>query len=266
MNQIKSMIRNTPFFIPLKWVAALLGLSTFPLPFSHTLAAEPLLDRATARIGRAPNPERRTDEFYSYFSEIWADGYENGLAQQYDAYLPHILKINDLPFLDIGCGAGEFLQFLHSHGLSAKGIDSNPLEVARAQAIGLDVECENAIDYLELHKECFSGISLLEVIEHLPPKQLPRLISMVYRALAPGAIAIFETINIKNSAAFNAFYIDPTHTRPIPSDLLGFMIQWEGFVDSKIIYTGPVARTLHEFQDKTKGYLVYAIIARKPTK
>lgn len=263
MNRIKAAIRKTPLFGPLKWIAALLGRSSYPLPFSHTQPAEPFLERAIVRVGHAPDPDRREEQFYSYFSEIWAEGYEQGLTRQYAAYLPRLPKGSDLPFLDIGCGAGEFVQFLSTHGISAQGIDSNATEVARAKERGLDIHCADALSYLHEHQGCFSGISLIEVIEHIPPDSLATLLSAIYRALAPDGVVLLETINIKNSLAVNTFYTDPTHTRPISSDYLAFLTRWMGFVDVYIVYSNPMAFTHEQAIDPSMAYLNYAVIAKK---
>ena len=154
----------------------------------RTRLPETFLEHAIARLDRAPDPDRQEEQFYNYFSEIWADGYEQGLAQQHAAYLPYLPKVRDLPFLDIGCGAGEFIQFLSTHGMPAQGIDSNATKIVRAKERGLNDCCADALSYLHEHHECFSGISLTEVTEHIPPE----------------------------SMAFNTFYTDPTHTSPMP--------------------------------------------------
>lgn len=263
MNGIKAAIRKTPLFGPLKWLAAILGRSTYPLPFSTVISAEPFLDRAIARIGRSPDPNLRQEQFYSYFSEIWADGYEEGLAKQYTAYLPYIPRGSILPFLDIGCGAGEFVQFLCKHDIPAQGIDNNVTEVARAKARGLTAHQADALSYLAMHQECFSGISLLEVIEHLSPKSIESLLYAIYNALAPGGVVLLETINCKNPLAFNTFYTDPSHTRPVPSDYLIFLTQWAGFIDVNIIYSSPMALTYEQSLDPSRAYFAYAVFARK---
>jgi O-antigen chain-terminating methyltransferase len=264
IHKIKAALRKTPLFGPLKWLAALIGRSTYPLPFTTTIPAEPFLKRAIARIGHAPDPDHRDEQFYSYFSEIWGEGYEDELAQQYAAYLPHLPKGSALPFLDIGCGAGEFVRFLDTHGIPARGIDSDAVEVARAKERGIDVHRADALGYLETHQECFSGISLLEVIEHLPPESLAPLLSAIFRALAPGGVVLLETINVKNSLAFNTFYTDPTHTRPIPSDYLVFLAQWTGLSDVHIVYSAPMAFTREQALDPSKAYFVYAVLGSKP--
>ena len=244
-------------------MAAIFGRSTYPLPFSHIEPAEPFLDRAIKRIGHAPDPDRKDEQFYSYFSEMWAEGYEDGLAQQHNAYCPHLKKNHKLPFLDIGCGAGEFIQFLNTQGISAIGIDSDANEVIRAKNRGLNVHCVDAMSYLKENKESFSGITLIEVIEHLPPDSLAPLLTAIINSLASGGIALLETINAKNQMAFNTFYSDPTHTRPIPSDYLVFLMQWTGFKNIKIIYTSPMAFNREQSIDPSRAYFSYAVIATK---
>ncbi|MDR7927476.1 class I SAM-dependent methyltransferase [Acidithiobacillus thiooxidans] len=264
-NKVKEIIKKTPLFAPLKLAAALIGHSSFPMPFSATIPAEPFLDRAIARIGKNPDPARREEEFYSYFSEIWSEGYEKGLTQQYSAYLPYIPKRSDLPFLDIGCGAGEFIQFLSANGIRTQGIDSNSKEVARAKGYGLEVNQADALVYLQDHHACFSGISMLEVIEHLPPESLVSLLSTIFKSLAPGGVVLLETINIKHPLAFHSFYSDPTHTRPVPSDLLVFLLQWQGFTGVQVIYTTPLAFTQQQAIDPSRAYFSYAVLGIKPT-
>ncbi|MBU2803393.1 class I SAM-dependent methyltransferase [Acidithiobacillus caldus] len=266
VNRIKAAIRKTPLFAPLKWLAALLGRSSYPLPFSCVLPAEPYLERAIARVGRAPDPDRRNEEFYSYFSEIWSDGYEQALVRQYTAYLPFLPKCSDLPFLDIGCGAGEFIQFLSAHGIHAQGIDINADEVARAKERGLNVYCADATCYLRENRGCFCGVSLLEVIEHIPTSSLPSLLSEIFQALSPGGAVLIETINVKHPLFSHNFYTDPTHARPIPSDLLAFLLQWHGFSAVQVIYTSPIAFTYEQSLDPTRAYSNYAVLAHKPMK
>ncbi|WP_172437683.1 class I SAM-dependent methyltransferase [Acidithiobacillus marinus] len=161
MKKIKYILRKTPFFIPVKWLAALLGRSSFPLPFTSTILAEPFLDRAISRIGHPPDPERSKEQFYSYFSEIWEDGYENGLHQQYETYLPHIPRNTKKIFVDVGCGAGEFLSFLTSNGIQAIGIDENEQEVVRAQNNNINVIRANALEFFATIQHSFQAFHLL---------------------------------------------------------------------------------------------------------
>jgi O-antigen chain-terminating methyltransferase len=59
-------------------------------------------------------------------------------------------KNNKLPFLDIGCGAGEFIQFLNTQGISEIGIDSDTNEIILAKNLGLDIYRVYAINYIKI--------------------------------------------------------------------------------------------------------------------
>lgn len=46
LEQIKAYLRKTPLYRPLKTLGALAGYGSYGLPFAHTVAAEPFLERA----------------------------------------------------------------------------------------------------------------------------------------------------------------------------------------------------------------------------
>ena len=263
-EKMKGWLRPTPFFGLLKYLVAISGRSTYPLPYHKVIPSEAFIERAIKRIGPLPDGEEKPHQFYSYFSEIWGEGYEEHLIRQYNAYLPFIQKDAAAPFLDLGCGAGEFVEFLSSRKVVAQGVDMNAEEVARASIRGLNVQCGDALDYLNNHELAFSGVSMLQVVEHLPPESLSRLVPVIFRALKPGGIAIVETINTKHPLAFHTFYMDPTHTRPVPSDYLAFLLQWHGFVNVNIVYTLPMVHTHRQRLDPSVAYFNYALIASKP--
>ncbi len=259
----KTILRRTPLFRPLKNLAAMAGFGSYSMPFSQSVTAEPFLNRAIARLG-VPPAEGRDQYFYSYFSEIWGDGYEENLRNQYTAYLPFLPRSTKGVFLDIGCGAGEFVAFLNANQIAAEGIDLDAQEVERARLRGLVAHHGEAIEYLTANKNTFAGISMLEVIEHLPPDDIPTLLTTILQSLLPGGVLLLETINIKHPLAFHSFYTDPTHQRPIPSDLLVFLLQWQGFAEIQIIYTNPLAYSRSQASDPSRAYFNYAVIARKP--
>ena len=255
-------LRDTFVYRSLKFILAILGRSEYPLPFSKTEPAEPYLERAIHHVGKSPDPSRFDEQFYTYFSEIY--GPEQILQRQYAIYIEYIPKGKNQPFLDVGCGAGEFIAFLDEHGVKAHGIDSNPNEVERAKCKGLDVQEADALTFLKTFNSYFSGISMFEVIEHIPPESLPDLISAIYHAIIPGGVVLLETINAKNPLAFHVFYTDPTHTRPVPSDFLVFLLQWVGFANIQIIYSLPNSVTYEQSRDSSRAYFDYALIASKP--
>ena len=263
-SKLSKALKKTPLFKPLKYILAIFGFSTYPMRFSSVSDAEPFLERAKKRLGKVPEERSNFDVFYSYFSEIWPEGNELQLFQQYDVYMEYITKDSEHAFLDVGCGAGEFIDFLSRSGIRAEGVDKNAVEVERAKTRGLTVHYADAVEFLKMHEENYSGISMLQVIEHIPASSLMPFVENIYKALVPGGTIILETINTKHPRAFHTFYTDPTHTRPVPSDFLAFMLQWFGFERVKVVYTSPIAYSHEQSKDPSRAYFNYALIAKKP--
>ncbi|MGI8895440.1 MAG: hypothetical protein ACR2HE_07300, partial [Casimicrobiaceae bacterium] len=62
------------------------------------------------------------------------------------------------------------------------------------------------------------------------------------------------------------FYLDPTHRRPLPQELLIFMTRFAGFHDAEFLPLNPVtpdapADRLQGLMDSAQDY---AVVARKP--
>src|SRR5690606_35593571 len=71
--------------------------------------------------------------------------------------------------LDVGCGAGGFLDLLREHGIAGRGIDASLARVERARGRGFDVVHGDAL--LELERLAgdgvtFDGVFLSHLIEH----------------------------------------------------------------------------------------------------
>ena len=50
-----------------------------------------------------------------------------------------------------------------------------------------------------------------------------------------------ETINTDSLSAWKAFFLDPSHVRPVPPDALLFLAEAAGFVEGRIEYRSPLA-------------------------
>ncbi len=133
--------------------------------------------------------------------------------------------------LDIGCGRGEFLEVLREAGVPGVGIDLNEGNVRLAQENGLDARAGDVFDFLDAEGPgSFDGIFCAQVIEHLPPADVWRLVKASALALRPGGVVVFETPNPECLAIFAThFYLDPSHTRPVPPALLAFYLEEAGF-------------------------------------
>ena len=145
--------------------------------------------------------------------------------------------------VDIGCGRGELLGLLRERGVSARGIDINDEMVEACRAQGLTADRVDALTFLAGQPDAsLGGLIAIQVVEHLEPNYLMKLVDAAYQKLKPGAPLVLETINTACWAAFFDSYIrDFTHAHPLHPETLRFLVQASGFGRVDIRYLAPVA-------------------------
>jgi O-antigen chain-terminating methyltransferase len=80
-----------------------------------------------------------------------------------------------------------------------------------------------------------------QVVEHLEPMYLVRLLETAFHKLQPGAPIVIETINPACWLAFFSGYLrDLTHVRPIHPETLEYLTRVSGFDRVSIRYSAPV--------------------------
>lgn len=170
--------------------------------------------------------------------------------------------------LDIGCGRGEMLAVLKEAGVDAHGIDLSDEAVAMCRAKGLAAEKADLFEYLDLQPDrSLGGIVCSQVVEHLSPERVPEMIRLANSKLRTGALLAIETPNPECLAIFAThFYLDPTHTRPLPPPLLAFYLEETGFGRIEIERLYPAVDTMpslaslpEDFRKDFFGSLDYAI-------
>jgi SAM-dependent methyltransferase len=217
-----------------------------------------------------PRPSGAGPAFdYAKFAERFR-GSEDYVKAGQQIYLPYFQERHNV--LDIGCGRGEFLEMMRDAGVAARGIDLGADSVSVCQAKGLDAEQADLFVYLaELPESSLDGIFCSQVVEHLPPERLPEMIKLAASRLARNGIIAVETPNPECLAIFAThFYLDPTHTRPVPHPLLAFYLEEFGMGGIEVRRLAPAMDTMpslaglpEEFRESFFGSLDYAILARK---
>jgi 2-polyprenyl-3-methyl-5-hydroxy-6-metoxy-1,4-benzoquinol methylase len=174
--------------------------------------------------------------------------------------------------LDIGCGRGEFLDLMREADVQARGIDLDQESVALCRSKGHDAQTADLFAYLEDQPDAaFDGIFAAQVVEHLPPDRLPEMIELCARKLRRGGILALETPNPECLAIFSThFYIDPTHTRPVPPSLMVFYFEEFGLGGIEVRRLSPAIESMptlaelpEQFRTAFFGGLDYAAIGRK---
>jgi len=174
--------------------------------------------------------------------------------------------------LDIGCGRGEFLELMREAGVQARGIDLSEESVALCRSRGLDAARADLFVFLsDLPERTLDGIFCAQVVEHLPPERLPEMIRLASASLEKGGVLVLETPNPECLAIFSThFYLDPTHSRPVPPALLRFHMEEFGLGQIEVHPLSPAMESMpslatlpEEFRDAFFGGLDYAILGRK---
>jgi SAM-dependent methyltransferase len=181
------------------------------------------------------------DDDYKYVGfEDQFRGSDAAIEERLRAYVPIFAGSEDV--LDIGCGRGEMLTAFRMAGVRARGIDTNGAMVAIACERGLDATHADALQYLStVPDESLGGIIATQVIEHLEPAYLMRLVDAAARSLRPGAPIVLETINPTSWPGFFSSYLrDLTHVRPVHPDTLQYLLRASGFERVTIRYSAPV--------------------------
>jgi 2-polyprenyl-3-methyl-5-hydroxy-6-metoxy-1,4-benzoquinol methylase len=215
-------------------------------------------------------PPEALDIDWMAFAERFR-GSEDRIREQQKCY---VARFSDAPghVLDMGCGRGEFLEAAKTAGLAARGVDQSSECIALCRSKGLDVEQGDMFEYLQsLPDGSLGGAYCAQVVEHLPPASVPRLVRLLSQKLRPGALAAIETPNPECLAIFAThFYLDPTHIRPVPAPLLRFYLESAGFGSVQIDRLSPAVESMPAleelplaFREAFFGGLDYAIFGRK---
>ena len=188
--------------------------------------------------------------------------------------------------LDIGCGRGEFIKTLLNAGKQyVFGMDINPQMVEKCKNEGLSVELKDGVSYLYDNDNLnLGGIFSSQVIEHLKPSQIVKLIRGAYKNLQEGSPLILETINpMALVTQTMAYTLDLTHRQYVHPFTIEMLLKEHGFKKVEFIYSSPVdieapvlkdsdmdSKELEKYNEKIRrmhemlfGYQDYAVIAWK---
>ena len=178
--------------------------------------------------------------FYRAFEDCHR-GSRELIRERQHIYVPFIIPLKALysecKALDLGCGRGEWLEILVKYGFLPLGVDLDSGMLEACHELGLPVQLGDALSILKsLPDESQTVVSGFHIAEHIPFEDLKVLVAEALRVLKPAGLLILETPNAENLVVgAQNFYLDPTHERPIPHLLLGFLTEYSGFKRSKLL-------------------------------
>ncbi|MFN7993989.1 MAG: methyltransferase domain-containing protein [Bryobacteraceae bacterium] len=254
-------------------------LERIRMEYERLIHAELRVIRQRALLGTQPQgqpaspsqaaPHGEPDFDYGRFAERFR-GNEDYVRSGQRFYLPYFEGRREV--LDIGCGRGEFLELMRDAGVPAMGIDLGQESVDLCRRKGLAAENADLFQYLaNLPEGSLDGIFSAQVVEHLAPERLPEMVRLAASRLERGGVLAIETPNPECLAIFAThFYLDPTHTRPVPHALLAFYMEEYGMGLIEVHRRSPAVDSMPslaslpgDFREAFFGGLDYAIIGRK---
>ncbi|HBD7470337.1 TPA: class I SAM-dependent methyltransferase [Legionella pneumophila] len=185
-------------------------------------------------------PNYVDSDFYQAFQEHFRGSFDT-IKERLAIYISFISEVikyyPEAPAVDLGFGRGEWLELLNEHGIDVYGIEKDDNLREAAEKRGLKVVHEDALEHLrQLPEQSRSVITAFHVVEHMTFEEMYCLVKEAHRVLVPGGMLLMETPNPENILVGSSkFYLDPSHIKPIPPEMLAFTPEYLGFFRVKII-------------------------------
>jgi len=210
--------------------------------------------------------EKEKDKFYLFHQDFFRGSFVD-IKEKLKIYLEYLNKSNfykSHPFVDFGCGRGEFLELLKEKNINSLGVDTNKKYKRIYQKKRIKFSNSDALNFLKNYQNKLGGASAFHLIEHLEFPQLFDFLKLIYKKLKRGGVLILETPNPENLTVGSwQFHYDYTHKKPIPPLLLQKTLEFIGYKNIKILKLHPEKATKTESQKRIFGPRDYAVISWK---
>ncbi len=183
-----------------------------------------------------PEKEGEAYDAIDYFDfENHFRGSREVIKERQRQYLRYFSECKNV--VDIGCGRGEFLELLKENNIGATGVDTYDEFVEYCRIHDLSAVCDDGSHYLKTI-DSTDGIFVGQVVEHLKEFQIVDLCNTAFEKMQSGSYLIIETPNPTSLAIYtHAFYVDPSHVKPVHPLTMEYFLQKAGFKDIQIVYT-----------------------------
>lgn len=150
------------------------------------------------------------DQFYEELQHASDDYYPEGKLE-FEIALGKLSKGERV--LEVGCGAGLFLERLREREIEGIGLEFNDLALEKCRKKGLDVRNGSVADFAKANASQFDAVVSFQVLEHIPA--VAEFIRDLLTCLKPGGKLIFGVPDNspyhKNFRIYLTFNLPPHH-------------------------------------------------------
>lgn len=145
-------------------------------------------------------------------------------------------------FLDIGCGTGAFVYFLHDLGyVNVEGVDISQQQIDEGIRLGITgLICSDARQFLKNSHKKYDCIIARDVLEHLTKDEIFELLPLVKASLKESGVFIMQSPNGEGISYSGLYYGDFTHEVVFTRSSLNQIFLNTGFAQASYYPTGPV--------------------------
>ena len=160
-------------------------------------------------------------------------------------YFRKFLPANhDAKILDIGCGSGGFVYFLHQAGYhGAEGVDFSPEQVELARQLKIrGITCSDLTAFLTDKRDAYDVVFARDVIEHFEKDEVMAILAAVHQALKPGGTFVVQVPNAESPMSGRLRYGDFTHENGFTRSSLNQIFTASGYPKVQCYATGPTPK------------------------
>ena len=179
---------------------------------------------------------------YAYHFRKWhneTDSHFAGMAGYFARKLRRldVLRAGDR-VLDIGCGWGFCLGALAQLGVTdTEGYDIDPTAVALCRRRNLQAHLltvPGIAPWMAERSSRYDAILAFDVLEHVPPGAVPRMLLDICGALKPGGAFVCQVPNADSIIASHMRYADHTHHAAFTATSLDALLHDAGFAPATV--------------------------------
>jgi SAM-dependent methyltransferase len=193
--------------------------------------------------------------FYENYRSTHTVGLYGNAARQdhmkryptWDRYFgAHLTTEKAATILDVGCGDGAFVDYLHRRGYSnAEGVDLSAEQIEYGLGLGIkNISVADLTEKLSTARASYDTIVARDVLEHFTHQAAFETAVLVFQSLKPGGRFIMQVPNGQGLFYTSIYWGDFTHELAFTESSIRQLFGNAGFSSSKCFPCGPVPHSL----------------------